>query len=164
MIEAYDRASGSPLDRTLYADIHTYLPGNLLVKADRMTMAASLEARSPFLDQELIAWTARLPDRSKVRRRQGKYLLRKAFADIVPESVLKHRKQGFGIPLAAWFRGPLREWSRTLLLETGGPLDAWLDREPMRKLLDEHAEGKSDHGKRLYALAMLAIWARDAAG
>ncbi|MFH1184160.1 MAG: asparagine synthase (glutamine-hydrolyzing) [Chloroflexota bacterium] len=163
LIEAYGRGSGSILDRTLYADIHTYLPGDLLVKADRMTMAASLEARSPFLDQELIEWTARLPDGLKVRGRRGKYLLRRAFDDVLPENVKRHPKQGFGIPLAAWFRGPLLEWSRELLLGSGSPLHQWLNQRAMERLLDEHVQRKADHGKRLYALGMLAVWARDAA-
>jgi len=161
--DAYERGSGSILDHTLYADIHTYLPGDLLVKADRMTMAASLEARSPFLDQELIAWTARLPDRVKVRGRHGKYLLRRAFEDVFPDNVKRRAKQGFGIPLAGWFRGPLLEWSRELLLGSESPLHEWLNQEARERLLDEHVQRKADHGKRLYALAMLAVWARDAA-
>ena len=163
MVEAYERGSGSVLDRTLYADVHTYLPGDLLVKADRMTMAASLEARSPFLDHEVIEWTARLPDRVKVRGRHGKRLLRQAFAQALPPEVKSHPKQGFGIPLAAWFRGPLLEWSRALMLGSGSPLGKWLNPAPIEGLLAEHAQGKVDHGKRLYALAMLAVWARDAA-
>jgi asparagine synthase (glutamine-hydrolysing) len=162
IIEAYEAGSGSALDRTLYADIHTYLPGDLLVKADRMTMAASLEARSPFLDQELIQWTAQLPSRLKVRGRRGKYLLRKAFANALPEPVIRHGKQGFGIPLAAWFRGPLREWSRELLLTPDSPLRQWMNLAPMQRMLDQHAAGEADHGKRLYALVMLAVWARGA--
>ena len=162
IIEAYEAGSGSALDRTLYADVHTYLPGDLLVKADRMTMAASLEARSPFLDQELIEWTARLPSSYKVRRRQGKYLLRKAFADALPKSVIRHGKQGFGIPLSAWFRGPLQDWTRELLVAPSSPLAQWMNLTPMQHMLDQHAAGAADHGKRLYALVMLAMWARSA--
>ena len=144
----------------MYADIHTYLPGDLLVKADRMTMAASLEARSPFLDQELIEWTARLPSSLKVRGRQGKYLLRKAFTHALPEQVIRHGKQGFGIPLSAWFRGPLHDWTRELLLTPSSPLAEWMNPAPIQGLLDQHADGAADHGKRLYALVMLAMWAR----
>jgi asparagine synthase (glutamine-hydrolysing) len=162
IIEAYEAGSGSALDRTLYADIHTYLPGDLLVKADRMTMAASLEARSPFLDQELIQWTARLPSGLKVRGQRGKYILRKAFADALPERVIRHGKQGFGIPLSAWFRGPLQDWTRELLLTPDSPLGQWMNLAPMRHMLNQHAEGEADHGKRLYALVMLAMWARGA--
>ena len=108
LAESFDKASGSFLDRTLYTDLHNYLPGDLLVKADRMTMAASLEGRSPFLDYEIVEWAARLPDSLKVRGRSGKYLLKKAFADDLPENVRSHRKQGFGIPLAAWFGARLQ--------------------------------------------------------
>jgi asparagine synthase (glutamine-hydrolysing) len=160
LIDAFGQAEGSTLDRTLYADVHTYLAGDLLVKADRMTMAASLEGRSPFLDQELVEWTARLPDSMKLRAHAGKYLLRKAFSDYLPEIVKSHRKQGFGIPLAAWFRGPLADWSRELLLGTDTPLKQWFNGQTVRRLVNEHADRRYDHGKRLYALSMLAVWGR----
>jgi asparagine synthase (glutamine-hydrolysing) len=160
MIEVFDKAAGSFLDRTLYTDVHTYLPGDLLVKADRMTMAASLEGRSPFLDHELVEWAARLPDRLKVRGRRGKYLLGKAFASYLPKNIRSHGKQGFGIPLAEWFRGPLADWSRELLIGAGDPLRSWFNESAIRTLLEEHAQGRFDHGKRLYALSMLALWAR----
>jgi asparagine synthase (glutamine-hydrolysing) len=160
LIEEFEKADGSFLDRTLYADVHTYLPGDLLVKADRMTMAASLEGRSPFLDHEVVEWTARLPDSLKVQGTSSKYLLKKAFADYLPPEVKSHRKQGFGVPLAAWFRGPLSEWSRTLLLSPDSPLQGWFEEGAIRTLIDEHAQARADHGKRLYALSMLAIWAR----
>ncbi len=155
----FDQAEGSFLDRTLYTDLHTYLPGDLLVKADRMTMAASLEGRSPFLDHEIVEWAARLPDSLKVRGRRGKYLLKKAFAEYLPENVRTHGKQGFGIPLAAWFRGPLAEWSRGLLLGRGSPLGGWFNEPALKVLIDEHAQARADHGKRLYALTMLSLWA-----
>jgi asparagine synthase (glutamine-hydrolysing) len=156
---AYDRIDGSKLDRTLYADTHTYLPGDLLVKADRMTMAASLEGRSPFLDHELVAWAARLPDSMKVRGLSGKYLLRHAFAEMLPKAIRSRGKQGFGIPLGAWFRGPLADWARGLLLDVGSPLQQWFRPEALNRYLEEHAQRRQDHGKRLYALSMLAIWA-----
>jgi asparagine synthase (glutamine-hydrolysing) len=162
LVQAYERGSGSKLDRTLYADTHTYLPGDLLVKADRMTMAASLEGRSPFLDHEFVAWAARLPDSLKVRRGTGKYLLKKAFEKDLPKNVREHRKQGFGIPLAAWFRGPLAAWARQQLLGSGSPLKQWFDEQALEQLLAEHGRGLADHGKRLYALSMLGIWAADA--
>ena len=104
------------MDRTLYTDIHSYLPGDLLVKADRMTMAHSVEGRSPFLDHEIMAWAARLPENMKVRGRTGKYLLRKTFADLLPDDITGRGKQGFGIPIGAWLRGPLGDWARELAL------------------------------------------------
>ncbi len=158
LAEKFDSADGSFLDKTLYTDLHTYLPGDLLVKADRMAMAASIEPRSPFLDHKMVEWSARLPDNLKVRGRSGKYLLKKAFADYLPENVRKHRKQGFGIPLSAWFRGPLYDWSKGLLVSNGSGLNQWFDRQMMTSLLEEHRAGRVDHGKRLYALTMLALW------
>ena len=121
-------------------------------------MAASIEPRSPFLDHKMIEWSARVPDHLKVRGRSGKYLLKKAFAAYLPENVRRHRKQGFGIPISAWFRGPLQDWSKELLLSNGSALDRWFDRKMMASLLEEHRAGRVDHGKRIYALAMLALW------
>ncbi|MCL4531123.1 MAG: asparagine synthase (glutamine-hydrolyzing) [Chloroflexi bacterium] len=158
LAESFDKASGSFLDRTLYTDLHNYLPGDLLVKADRMTMAASLEGRSPFLDHEIVEWSARLPDSLKVRGRSGKYLLRKAFTKYLPENVKSHGKQGFGIPLAAWFRGPLVNWSRELLLGAESPLNSLFNPSALQNLIDEHTQARADHGKRLYTLSMLALW------
>ncbi len=155
----FDSAEGSYLDRTLYTDLHTYLPGDLLVKADRMTMAASLEGRSPFLDHVLVEWAARVPDNFKVRGRSGKYLLKKAFAKELPEAIKSRGKQGFGIPVSAWFRGPLYDWSKQMLLSEGSPLHHWFNRAALAGIIEEHRAARADHGKRLYALAMLSVWA-----
>ncbi|MGH2582414.1 MAG: asparagine synthase (glutamine-hydrolyzing) [Anaerolineales bacterium] len=158
LVERFDSIEGSRLDRTLYTDIHTYLPGDLLVKADRMTMAASLEGRSPFLDHEIVEWTARLPDELKVKGKSGKQLLKKAFASILPSKVLGRGKQGFGIPVSAWFRGPLYDWARQMLLAESAPLHHWFEPTALNTLLEDHRSGRLDHGKRLYALIMLGIW------
>ena len=148
------------LDRTLYTDIKSYLAADLLVKADRMTMANSLEGRSPFLDHVLVEWAAKLPVHLKLKGRQGKVLLRKAFADMLPPDVLAHGKQGFGIPVSAWLRGPLESWTRETLLAPDRILAKWFQRDEMIKLIAEHQAGKQDHGKRLWALVCLALWAR----
>ena len=137
-----------------------YLPGDLLVKTDRMAMAASIEPRSPFLDHKLVEWSARVPDQLKIRGRSGKYLLKKAFVDDLPENVRRHRKQGFGIPLGAWFRGPLYDWARQLLTARGTLIDQWFEHTTMDAMLNEHHTGRVDHGKRIYALAMLALWSK----
>jgi asparagine synthase (glutamine-hydrolysing) len=157
----FDYAEGSYLDKTLYTDLHTYLPGDLLVKADRMTMAASLEGRSPFLDHQIVEWSARVPDHLKVRNRSGKYLLKKAFARELPDSIKGRGKQGFGIPLSSWFRGPLHDWSKQILLAEGSPLHQWFDRTALNNIVEEHHTARVDHGKRLYALSMLAMWANN---
>ncbi len=158
LAEKFDSAEGSFLDKTLYTDLHTYLPGDLLVKTDRMGMAASIEPRSPFLDHKMVEWSARVPDQFKVRGRSGKVLLKKAFASHLPENVLKHSKQGFGIPVDAWFRGPLYDWARELLTVRGNGLNDWFDTNTVSGLLEEHRMSRANHGKRIYALAMLALW------
>lgn len=158
LVSLFDSVEGSFLDKTLYTDLHTYLPGDLLVKTDRMAMAASIEPRSPFLDYKVVEWSARVPDQFKVKGRSGKYLLKKAFAGELPQSIQKRKKQGFGIPVSAWFRGPLYDWSKDLLTEERSPLAKWFDMRAIKSLLEEHRAGKSDHGKRLYALVMLALW------
>ncbi len=160
LAEKFDSAEGSFLDKTLYTDLHTYLPGDLLVKTDRMAMAASIEARSPFLDHKMVEWSARVPDQFKIHGRSGKYLLKKTFANELPESIKGRGKQGFGIPLGSWFRGPLYGWAQELLVKNGGSLNQWFDKNAMTVLLDEHRSGRVDHGKRLYALTMLALWRR----
>jgi len=157
--EIYDAAHArSPLDRTLYVDTMAYLPGGLLVKADRMTMAHSLEARSPFLDHELQAWAARLPERYKWNGRVHKYLLKRACSKLLPPGVLQRGKQGFGIPLGAWLQGPLRGWARERLLDPRARLFAYLRRDAVSGLLEEHARGRVNHGNRLWALLMLETW------
>ena len=148
------------LDRTLYTDIKSYLAADLLVKADRMTMANSLEGRSPFLDHVLVEWAARLPAHYKLKGRRGKVLLRKAFVHLLPSAVMTHGKQGFGIPVSAWLRGPLETWTRETLLAPDRILAKWFQRDEMMKLIAEHQAGKQDHGKRLWALICLALWAR----
>ncbi|MDH5507915.1 MAG: asparagine synthase C-terminal domain-containing protein, partial [Anaerolineae bacterium] len=162
LVERFDSApAASFLDRTLYTDIKTYLPGDLLIKADRMTMAHSIEGRSPFLDHELASWAARLPENMKVRGSVGKYLLRKAFASYLPKEITHRGKQGFGIPVSAWLRGPLAGWTRDLLLAPDGQISHWFQRPAIEAILSEHQSGKVDHGKRLWALAVLALWAQN---
>jgi asparagine synthase (glutamine-hydrolysing) len=156
---AYDEARAwSLLDRTLYADHVTYLAGDLLPKTDRMTMAHSVEARAPFLDVEWVEWTARLPERYKVRGLQTKWLLKAAFADKLPMAVAARGKQGFSVPVGLWLRRELRDWARARLLDNR-MLEEWFRPAAVRRLLDEHDSGKINHGKRLWALVMFALWA-----
>jgi asparagine synthase (glutamine-hydrolysing) len=153
---AFDSAPAhSFLDRTLYTDITSYLPGDLLVKADRMAMANSLEGRSPFLDHKLMEWAARLPENLRVRGGKGKYLLRKAFKDDLPEKVQRRGKQGFGVPVGAWLRGPLSAWAEQLIRDQ---LTVWFEPVVLGQLFEEHRSGRVNHGKRLWALTALAIW------
>jgi asparagine synthase (glutamine-hydrolysing) len=138
-------------------DLDTYLPGDLLLKADLASMAHSLELRSPFLDHEVVALGLALPDSLKVRGREGKVALRRAFADLLPAQVTKRGKRGFGVPLGRWFRSDLRELAHDLLPTDRG----WFRPEAVRRLLDEHESGRADHGHRLWCLLMLELWMRE---
>jgi asparagine synthase (glutamine-hydrolysing) len=149
------------LDRTLYVDSRTYLPGDLLVKADRMTMAHSLEARSPFLDQEFQAWAARLPERYKSNGKTRKYLLKRACAKLLPPKLLTRGKQGFGIPLGAWLHGPLKSWAKSLLLDPKARIGSYLKTSFVHRLFDEHTRGRENHANRLWALLMLEVWLQE---
>lgn len=156
--ERFDAAKASGLlDRTLYADQVTYLSGDLLPKTDRMTMAHSLEARAPFLDADWVEWTARLPERYKVRGMQTKWLLRSAFSDYLLPETVSQGKRGFGVPVGTWLKGELRGWAQERLV--GNPeFDAWIQPRAVKCLLEEHDAGRVNHGKRLWALLMFAVW------
>jgi len=161
LVQKFENAHAkSFMDRTLWTDINTYLPGDLLVKADRMTMANSLEGRSPFLDHKFAEWAARLPENMKVRGFSGKFLLRRTFKDAMPPSVTRRGKQGFGIPVGAWFRGPLARWAEEILLMENTPFNSWFSTSTLRKIMKEHRTGKENHGKRIYALVMLNLWSQ----
>jgi asparagine synthase (glutamine-hydrolysing) len=138
-------------------DVATYLPGDLLLKADLTSMAHSLELRSPFLDHEVVALGLALPDSLKVRGREGKVALRRAFAGLLPAEVTTRSKTGFGVPLGRWFRSDLRELAYDLLPSDRG----WFRPEAVRRLLDEHGSGRVDHGHRLWCLLMLELWVRE---
>jgi asparagine synthase (glutamine-hydrolysing) len=138
-------------------DVATYLPGDLLLKADLTSMAHSLELRSPFLDHEVMALGLALPERLKARGREGKVALRRAFAGDLPSDVATRGKTGFGVPLGRWFRADLRELTRDVLSTDRG----WFRRDTVTRLLDEHDGGRADHGHRLWCLLMLELWVRE---
>jgi asparagine synthase (glutamine-hydrolysing) len=138
-------------------DIETYLPGDLLLKADLASMAHSLELRSPFLDHEVVALGLALPDSLKTRGREGKVALRRAFAAELPPEVARRGKTGFGVPLGRWFRSDLRDAAHDLLSSDRG----WFRPDTVRRLLDEHESGRADHGHRLWCLLMLELWVRE---
>ena len=155
---AYDDAQArSLLDCTLHADHVTYLSGDLQPKTDRVTMAHSLEARSPFFDVPWLEWTARLPKRYKVRGLKTKWLLASAFADKVPPEISRRGKQGFSVPVGPWLKLELRDWTRARLLGNERLAD-WFRPVVVRQLLTEHDSGRVNHGKRLWALVLFAEW------
>jgi asparagine synthase (glutamine-hydrolysing) len=138
-------------------DIATYLPGDLLLKADIASMAHSLELRSPFLDHEVVALGLALPDHLKTCGREGKVALRLAFAPDLPAGVTGRGKTGFGVPLGRWFRDDLRDLARDVLPTDRG----WFRADAVTRLLGEHESGRADHGHRLWCLLMLELWVRE---
>lgn len=146
------------LDRLLRADILAYLPGDLLVKMDRMAMAHSLEARSPFLDQNVVEFAARLPVDYKFHHGVSKRLIRHAFGKLIPEPLLKRSKSGFSIPLADWLRRDLRPRFEQLIADPNGLPDIF-DRRALRKTWDDFLISRNDsHAKLLWALIILGEW------
>ena len=141
-------------------DLETYLPGDLLPKSDIASMAHSLELRSPLLDHRVVELGLSLPDSLKMRRREGKLALRRAFADLLPPAVAGRGKSGFAVPLAEWFRGELRPLAHDLLLADGSRSRGWFRRDAVERLLGEHASESADHGHRLWTLVMLELWQR----
>ena len=141
-------------------DIHSYLPGDLLLKADLASMAHSLELRSPFLDHEVLELGLSLPDRLRTKGLQGKLALRRAFAAELPERVGARGKTGFGVPLGRWFRDDLRELASDLLLDRRARERGHFRSAEVKRLLDEHVSGRRDHGHRLWCLLMLELWQR----
>ena len=152
-------AGASTLARVLAHNFETYLPYDLLVKADRASMAHSLEVRSPFLDTALVEFAARLPDRFKRRGLSTKWILRRAFADLVPAEILARGKMGFGIPLGTWFRGGLRGYLQERLGD-GASLYDYIDQGYVGALIREHLDERADHGHRLWLLLTLEVWLR----
>ena len=148
------------LDQLLEVNFSTYLPDDLHVKVDRMSMANSLESRSPMLDTALVEFAATLPPGLKIRGGQLKYVLKRAFRDLVPPELLHRRKHGFGVPVDRWFRHELKDTARELLLEPDSRLRAYLEPEAVGRVFDEHARGTAAHGQRLWTLMNLELWLR----
>jgi asparagine synthase (glutamine-hydrolysing) len=148
------------LNRLLVLDFATYLPGSVLTKVDRASMAHGLEVRPPLLDNEMIDWAYSLPAHLKFHRGSTKYLLKKAATGHVPDRIIHRPKKGFGIPLRAWLRGPMRD-RVTRALQPSALWDAGvLDREAFEGWARMHAERRGDHSKALWALIVLEEWVR----
>ncbi len=148
----------SPLGQALALNFATYLPEDLLVKADRCSMAHGLELRSPFLDTALMELAAGVTDRQRLRRGRLKALLKDAFADVLPAPIRDRRKMGFGVPLPTWLRGAWRPLVEERLLHPEAKVLGWLRPEPLRRMAEEHWTGRHDHGHALWALLTLEGW------
>jgi asparagine synthase (glutamine-hydrolysing) len=154
-------AEGAFRDEALNAqrhDLQTYLPDDLLVKTDIASMAVSLEWRAPMLDHRVVELGLQLPIKHKLDRRTGKKILHRAFADLLPESVWQCRKRGFGVPLADWLRGPMREEMVSTLRHSVVREAGILQDEALVGLMNDHLSGKRDYSHRLWALMVFCRW------
>ena len=145
----------SGLDRAQYADLTFWLPGDILTKVDRTSMAASLEAREPLLDHRLVEFAASLPESLRVRGRQGKVLMKRAMSRYLPENVLYRPKQGFVTPISAWLRGPLAAETRAIASSAALARTGWFAPARVAALAEAHISGRFDHSRVLWQLVML---------
>jgi asparagine synthase (glutamine-hydrolysing) len=137
-----------------YLDLKTYLIGDINTKVDRASMAHSLEVREPLMDHPLVEWLASLPSSLKVRGREGKVLLKKAMEPYLPREIMYRPKMGFAVPLAQWFRGPLRQRVRDAVLGPELAETGFFNEKYLRHLVDAHQSGARDYGASLWSLLM----------
>lgn len=145
----------SGLDRAQYADLKFWLPGDILTKVDRTSMAVSLEAREPLLDHRLIEFAASLPEGLRLRHGQGKWLLKKTMRRYLPDEILYRPKQGFVTPISHWLRGPLADSARMIGSGAGLARTGWFDGQRLSAMAEQHITGRADHGRMLWQLLML---------
>jgi asparagine synthase (glutamine-hydrolysing) len=153
------------LSRLQYLDMKSYLPGDILPKVDRMSMANSLEVRAPLLDHVVAEWACQLPSHLKIQKGEQKYLLKKLAEQLgVPRSVLYRRKQGFAIPLEQWFRGKWKDELLGILLEPTTFQRGYFDARAIRQLMSEHSRGRRDRSRELWLLLVFELWHRNFVG
>ncbi len=153
-----------PLALIQYIDLHTYLVGDINTKVDRASMAHSLEVREPLMDHPLVEWLATLPSSLKMRGGESKFMLKKAMEPHLPSDIMYRPKMGFAVPLARWFRGPLRQRVRDALL--GGPMvdSGWFNPVAIRQIVEQHESGRRDHSTPIWTLLMYDAFLRGSMG
>jgi asparagine synthase (glutamine-hydrolysing) len=149
------------LSQIQYADLKTYLPGDILTKVDRASMARSLEVRVPLLDHHLVEWLASLPSAIKLKGREGKYILKKALEPYLPQEILYRPKMGFAVPLKAWFRGPLRDRVQHIVTSSRLVDTGIFDVPFVKTLAEDHQSGASDHSSVIWSLMMFESFLRN---
>jgi len=152
--------TGDPVDRLLYLDSKTYLPGDILTKVDRMSMAVSLEARAPLLDHKLIEFVTRIPSSLKLTGLDTKHIMKQGVKDLVPCEILDRPKQGFGVPIQEWINQQLRSRIRDTLSDARTRQRGYISSSYVDVLLHEHERGRRDHSMGLWSLFMLELWQR----
>ena len=155
----WNHSSGDLLHRLLYTDIKTYLV-ELLMKQDQMSMAASIESRVPFLDHQLVEFTATIPAKYSTKGMAGKCILKSAVEDLLPKSIIYRQKLGFPTPWAYWLTGPSMNQLRQLFLEPRTLERGLFNVQALNRMFDEHTAGRRDHGNRIWRLLNLELWFR----
>ncbi|MBL5893147.1 asparagine synthase (glutamine-hydrolyzing) [Heyndrickxia sporothermodurans] len=145
-----------PVDRMQYIDIHTWMRGDILLKADKMTMAHSLELRVPFLDKEVFKIASKIPTSLKTANNTTKYILRKAAEGVVPDHVLTRKKLGFPVPIRHWLKDEMHDWAKQIIHESG--TDHIINKHYVLNLLEEHCQGKMDHSRKIWTVLIFMIW------
>jgi asparagine synthase (glutamine-hydrolysing) len=145
-----------PVTRMQHVDLFTWLRGDILVKADKMTMANSLELRVPFLDPEVFKIASQIPSELKITKDTTKFALRKAIRDIVPAHVLNRRKLGFPVPIRHWLKDEMHDWAVDIVRTS--QTDQYIDKTAVLRLIEEHRSGVLDHSRRIWALLVFMIW------
>ena len=154
---------GDHLSKILYTDLKMYLPGDILVKVDRMSMANSLEVRSPLLDHKVIEYAAKLPSRLKMKKGEKKYILKESFKKVLPTEVLNRKKHGFDVPLDGWFRHELKAMAEKELLQNPG-IAAYFKVSSLDAIWKEHQSEKGNHGTLLWSLFVFSLWMKGQRG
>jgi asparagine synthase (glutamine-hydrolysing) len=147
-----------PITRLQYLDIKLYLQEAILVKVDRASMASSLEIRAPFLDHELVEFVMSLPSKLKLKRFTSKYILKNATKNWLPDDVIQRPKKGFGVPIAKWVKGPLKELFGDLLSSNRVRQEGFLNSQYVTALLQDHLSNKKDNRKQLWTLLVWELW------
>jgi asparagine synthase (glutamine-hydrolysing) len=166
-IDLYRRAfsqtnAKDPLNRMLYVDTRFYLPNDMLVKVDRMTMAHGLEAREPFLDYRLVEYAASVPPKLKLKNlRHKKYILKASMEGRLPASIIRRKKEGFNVPNARWIRKGLKPFVTDILSPRIIREIGFLDNVSIDKLLKEHFEERADHSHQIWCLLTLTLWCQE---
>jgi len=168
-IEVFQRyARQAPTDHPLslvqYLDMKTYLPGDILTKVDRASMAHALEVRVPILDHHLVDWISGLPPKLKMQGREGKYIFKKSLQERLPDNILYRHKMGFSVPLASWFRGPLKDKVRQGILGDSMMQSGLFNRYYLEHMLDQHQSGVRDYSAPLWTLMMFAAFLKAETG
>ena len=149
------------VDIVMSTDIKTNLLDDLLVKMDIATMANSLEGRSPFLDHKMMEFCASMPSNMKIKGTKLKYIIKKALSKTLPKEILSRGKMGFGVPLDAWFRKELKDYSYEILMSDKCVSRGYFKKESIENILDEHVTAKANNGARIWSLLFLELWHKE---